>query len=78
MDQVLDAGEVIEYEMPYILLQSNDGLFTKLVKQTGKHMTIKLKQMAKQYYSYKMNVNLEEEEREGEEEEDNEITEPKL
>ncbi|CAG2179445.1 unnamed protein product, partial [Oppiella nova] len=74
MVSVLDAGEVIEYEMPYILLQSNDALFTKLVTQTGKHMTITLKQMAKQYYSHKMNVNLVEE-REGE---DNEITEPIL
>ena len=59
VDQVLDAGEVIEYEMPYILLQSSDGLFTKLVTQTGKHMTIRLKQMAKQYYSHKTGHHLE-------------------
>ncbi|CAG2100059.1 unnamed protein product, partial [Medioppia subpectinata] len=62
VDQVLDAGQVVEYDIPHHLLDTSDGLFSKLVKQTGKHMTIRLKQMAKQYYYHKNGIKLEEEE----------------
>ncbi|CAG2176781.1 unnamed protein product, partial [Oppiella nova] len=53
---VLDAGEVVEFGIPHTLLEKSDGLFTKLVKQTGKHMTIRLRQMAKQYYTHKYDI----------------------
>ncbi|CAG2102854.1 unnamed protein product, partial [Medioppia subpectinata] len=53
---VLDAGEVVEFGIPHTLLEKSDGLFTKLVKQTGKHMTTRLRQMAKQYYSHKYDI----------------------
>ncbi|XP_054158540.1 ATP-binding cassette sub-family C member 4-like [Oppia nitens] len=57
---VLDAGEVVEYGIPYKLLESHNGLFTRLVSQTGKHMATRLRQMAKHYYSNKFDVQLDE------------------
>ncbi|XP_054158550.1 probable multidrug resistance-associated protein lethal(2)03659 [Oppia nitens] len=53
---VLDAGKVIEYGIPYILLKSGNGLFRQLVSQTGNRMASRLHKMAKHYYSDKFNV----------------------
>ncbi|CAG2162291.1 unnamed protein product [Oppiella nova] len=53
---VLDAGEVVECGIPHTLLEKSDGLFTKLVDQTEKHMSIRLRQMAKQYFTNKYDV----------------------
>lgn len=44
---VLDAGHLIEYDHPYILLQ-RDGLFATMVKKTGPLMTDNLKKLAEQ------------------------------
>ncbi|CAG9854733.1 unnamed protein product [Phyllotreta striolata] len=33
---VMDAGEIVEFDQPYSLLQNHDGVFYSLVKQTGK------------------------------------------
>uniref|UniRef100_A0A4W4ENF7 Cystic fibrosis transmembrane conductance regulator n=1 Tax=Electrophorus electricus TaxID=8005 RepID=A0A4W4ENF7_ELEEL len=33
---VLDAGRIHEYDEPYVLLQNQDGIFYKMVQQTGK------------------------------------------
>ena len=65
-EKVLDAGEIAEVGVPHHLLQKSDGLFSKLVKQTGKNMSAKLKQLAKQYYLTKFDVNLEEKDSESE------------
>ncbi|CAG2105026.1 unnamed protein product [Medioppia subpectinata] len=54
---VLDAGQVVEYDIPHHLLDKSDGLFSKLVKQTGNEMSVRLKQMAIQYYNRKNNIN---------------------
>ncbi|XP_022093078.1 multidrug resistance-associated protein 4-like isoform X2 [Acanthaster planci] len=43
---VLDAGRLIEFEEPYILLQKEDGAFTRMVQETGKAETAELIQIA--------------------------------
>ena len=53
--QVLDAGEIIEFDEPYLLLQNIDGLFRKLVNQTGQQMETKLNLLAKEFYFNKLN-----------------------
>ena len=53
--QVLDAGEIIEFDEPYLLLQNADGLFRKLVNQTGQQMETKLNLLAKESYFNKLN-----------------------
>ncbi|CAG2119891.1 unnamed protein product, partial [Medioppia subpectinata] len=65
---VLDAGQVVEYDIPHKLLDTSDGLFSKLVKQSGKDISIKLKQMAKQYYCHKNSINLNEKNNENDDE----------
>ena len=39
---VLDAGQVIQYDTPYNLLQNQNGIFYHLVQQTGTQMAAKL------------------------------------
>lgn len=47
---VLDAGKAIEFDMPYVLLQSPTSMFRKLIKQTGHQMARNLVAIAKQVY----------------------------
>lgn len=47
---VLDAGRLIEYDAPYILLQDPDGHLSNLVKMTGKEMAENLKSIAREAY----------------------------
>lgn len=44
---VLDAGELKEYDEPYVLLQNESGLFSNMVKMTGKTTANSLKEMAR-------------------------------
>ncbi|CAG2104617.1 unnamed protein product, partial [Medioppia subpectinata] len=67
---VLDAGQVVEYDIPHHLLDTSDSVFSKLVKQTGKEMSTKLKQMAKQYYYHKNGINFDNKDNEIKEEVD--------
>ncbi len=53
---VLDAGKIVEFDKPYILLQNNNGLFFKLVKQTGISMATELFKAAKDAFE-KTNIN---------------------
>lgn len=39
---VLDAGRVVEFDSPYMLLQNPGGVFHNLVAQTGQRMASKL------------------------------------
>ena len=41
--QVMDEGKIAEFDAPYILLQSNNGLFRKLVDRNGTRQASKLK-----------------------------------
>ncbi|XP_017568412.1 multidrug resistance-associated protein 4 isoform X1 [Pygocentrus nattereri] len=47
---VLDAGRIHDYDEPHVLLQNQDGIFYKMVQQTGKAEAASLKQLAKQAY----------------------------
>lgn len=44
---VLDAGQLVEFDEPYNLLQNESGLFTNMVKMTGKSMANNLREMAR-------------------------------
>ena len=46
--QVLDAGQIDAYDEPYVLLQDLDGIFYKMVQQTGKQEAAALMEAAKQ------------------------------
>ena len=52
---VLDAGQIVEFDQPYLLVEYPDGLFKKLVNQTGKQMEMKLHSLAKEAYYNKYN-----------------------
>ncbi|XP_038070620.1 multidrug resistance-associated protein 4-like [Patiria miniata] len=47
---VLDAGRLIEFDEPYILLQKEDGIFMNMVQETGKAETAKLLEVARDKY----------------------------
>uniref|UniRef100_A0A673JII1 Cystic fibrosis transmembrane conductance regulator n=1 Tax=Sinocyclocheilus rhinocerous TaxID=307959 RepID=A0A673JII1_9TELE len=47
---VLDAGRIHEYDAPHVLLQNQNGIFYKMVQQTGKAEAASLLQTAKQAY----------------------------
>ncbi|XP_038065585.1 multidrug resistance-associated protein 4-like [Patiria miniata] len=44
---VLDAGQLIEFDEPYVLLQKEDSIFSKMVQETGKAEAVKLLQIAR-------------------------------
>nr|XP_054769963.1 ATP-binding cassette sub-family C member 4-like isoform X1 [Lytechinus pictus] len=48
---VLDAGELVEFDEPYILLQNPNSTFSKLVDQTGKTEAAKLGRIALEHYN---------------------------
>uniref|UniRef100_A0A8C7QZ85 Cystic fibrosis transmembrane conductance regulator n=1 Tax=Oncorhynchus mykiss TaxID=8022 RepID=A0A8C7QZ85_ONCMY len=45
---VLDAGQIHAYDEPHTLLQNHDGIFFKMVQQTGRQEAVALLQSAKQ------------------------------
>ncbi|XP_053975915.1 ATP-binding cassette sub-family C member 4-like [Hylaeus volcanicus] len=47
---VMDHGQVVEFDHPYILLQ-REGHFTSMVKETGKLMFEQLKEIAEEAYN---------------------------
>ena len=47
---VLDAGQIDKYDAPYLLLQDHDGIFHRMVQQTGKQEAAALLEAAKQAY----------------------------
>lgn len=49
---VLDAGCVVEYDHPYLLLQNENGYLSKLVSQTGSTMAENLRKMAEKVTIY--------------------------
>ncbi|XP_033637557.1 multidrug resistance-associated protein 4-like [Asterias rubens] len=48
---VLDAGRLVEFDEPYILLQKEDSLFTMMVQESGKAEEAKLVEVAKDKYN---------------------------
>ncbi|KAK4879113.1 hypothetical protein RN001_007259 [Aquatica leii] len=47
---VMDAGEIIEFDHPYTLLQNHDGMFYRMVQQTEQTMANILINIAKENY----------------------------
>ena len=48
--QVLDAGEITEFDEPYLLLKKKHGVFKHIVGQTGRLDADKLMHMARQAF----------------------------
>ena len=44
--QVLDNGELVEFDEPYTLLQDSNSMLSKLVQQTGKGVATELMEIA--------------------------------
>ncbi|XP_076634046.1 putative multidrug resistance-associated protein lethal(2)03659 [Colletes latitarsis] len=47
---VMDAGSVVEFDAPHVLLQKNTGYLTKMVNETGSAMAEALKEVARVSY----------------------------
>lgn len=47
---VMEAGRMVEFDHPHILLQNPDGHFHKMVLETGPSMTLTLKDVALEAY----------------------------
>lgn len=50
---VMDAGQVIEYDVPHLLMQKSDGMLRKLVDKTGAQTSRMLKEIAEENYKCK-------------------------
>ncbi|XP_065162919.1 probable multidrug resistance-associated protein lethal(2)03659 isoform X2 [Atheta coriaria] len=48
---VMDAGTMVEFGHPHILLKNHNGFLFKMVEQTGKAMSETLGKIAEQYYN---------------------------
>ncbi|XP_038050161.1 multidrug resistance-associated protein 4-like [Patiria miniata] len=55
---VLDAGRLVEFDEPYVLLQKEDGIFNKMVQKTGKAEMANLLQIADDTYHRSANHKL--------------------
>ena len=51
--QVLNEGKVIEFDIPYLLLQNSDSFLSILVSKMGEEAAQQLLEMAKSAYSQK-------------------------
>ncbi|XP_029155458.1 multidrug resistance-associated protein 4-like isoform X2 [Nylanderia fulva] len=47
---IMDHGQMLEFDHPYVLLQNEKGHFSSMVQETGKLMAEQLKQTAKMAY----------------------------
>lgn len=47
---VMDSGKVAEFDHPYLLLQDEDGYFSKMVAETGPAMTQQLKLISQECF----------------------------
>lgn len=55
---VMDAGRIMEYDHPHLLLENHEGHLHSLVMETGAQSAIALKNVAKEsYIKYKQKVN---------------------
>ncbi|XP_072319302.1 ATP-binding cassette sub-family C member 4 [Eucyclogobius newberryi] len=55
---VLDSGKISAYDEPYTLLQDHEGIFYKMVQQTGKQESLALLETAKQAYNKRSRPNI--------------------
>lgn len=55
---VMDAGNVVEYDHPYSLLQNKQSFFAKMVAKTGADTEAKCKQIAKEVGIYSKHISI--------------------
>lgn len=53
---VMENGQAIEYDHPYLLLQKRESAFSKMVAQTGLAMEDQLRQIAEEAYINQVNA----------------------
>lgn len=53
---VMNAGQAVEFDHPYRLLQNENGYFTKLLLETGDSMSQQLKEMAWQAFQGRIHI----------------------
>ena len=51
--QVIDDGQIVEFDVPYLLLNKPEGYLYKMVKQTGSDEALHLMEEAKTAYETK-------------------------
>ncbi|CAG9863422.1 unnamed protein product [Phyllotreta striolata] len=56
---VMDAGEAMEFDQPYVLLQNPESFFSNMLKETGPVMEETLKNVARETYLKKNNLPVE-------------------
>lgn len=45
---VMDSGTMVEYDHPHVLLQISNGVFNKMVAETGRGLNEQLRKIAKE------------------------------
>ncbi|XP_008557311.1 ATP-binding cassette sub-family C member 4 [Microplitis demolitor] len=50
---VMDSGRIVEFDHPHLLLQNQEGYFSRMLKETGKAMNDKLKLISQETYNSK-------------------------
>lgn len=53
---VMEAGTLVEFDHPYILLQNTNGVFYKMVAETGKSLGEQLRRTARESYQRQQSV----------------------
>uniref|UniRef100_A0A6P7GQT5 Multidrug resistance-associated protein 4-like n=1 Tax=Diabrotica virgifera virgifera TaxID=50390 RepID=A0A6P7GQT5_DIAVI len=53
---VMDAGQIMEYDHAFKLLENGEGYFSKMVEETGSTMKETLREMAKNDYQAKKTI----------------------
>ncbi|KAG8034821.1 hypothetical protein G9C98_007897 [Cotesia typhae] len=51
---VMDNGRIVEFDHPHLLLKNKDGYFSKMLSETGKAMSDKLKLISEETYNNKV------------------------
>lgn len=53
---VMDAGTMVEFDHPHLLLQIPDGVFYKMVAETGRTLSEQLRKVARESYQRQLSV----------------------
>lgn len=53
---VMDAGQIIEYDHPHILLQNPNGVFFKMVEESGADVANLLSRQAQETYEKRTSI----------------------
>lgn len=53
---VMEAGAMVEFDHPHLLLQNTDGVFYKMVAETGRTLSEQLRKVARESYQRQLSV----------------------